>query len=158
MLNYEIMKKVLYTKDEVAGLIREGRNLLLAGDEELLKELPDGKWIGGSITYFMAEKGGSFSKDYILVNEIPSFIKKVECKSYDIATIKNIYKDGFDQGFSVVIIPSSSEVHLSFAIHAPDYKGFANVPLIGWIAGVTLADLGTKTAKTFIGSGKSICD
>jgi len=152
------MRKVMYKIDEVADLIKQGKKLLLAGDEELLKKLPDGTWIGGSIPYFMAEKGGMISKELIYVTEIPSFIKEVICKSYDIATVKNIYKDGFDNGFSVIIIPSSSETHLSFAINAPDYKDFATKPMIGWISGVLLDDLGKKTPKTFIGSGKSISD
>jgi len=148
----------MYKIDEVISMIRQGKKLLLAGDEELLKKLPVGNWIGGSIPYFMAESGGIVSKDYILVNEIPSFVKEINCKSYDIATIKNVYKDGFDNGFSVIIIPGFSETHLSFAINAPDYKGFASKPLIGWISGVLLDELKGKTAKTFIGSGKSMSD
>ena len=152
------MKKVMYTADEVILLLEQNKKLLLAGDEELLKKLPDGNWIGGSIPYFMAENGGMVSKDYILVNEIPSFVKEITCKSYDIATIKNVYKDGYENGFSIIIIPSSSETHLSFALNAPDYKDFATKPLIGWISGVLLDELGKKTPKTFIGSGSTISD
>ncbi|HEX2968234.1 MAG TPA: hypothetical protein VHO46_03945 [Bacteroidales bacterium] len=152
------MKKVMYKSEEVISLIKQGRNLLLAGDEELLKALPKGNWIGGSIPYFMAENGGVISKDLIQVDEIPSFVKEVTCKSYDIATIKNVYKDGYDNGFSVIIIPGSSETHLSFAINAPDYRDFATKPLAGWISGVLLDELGKKTPKTFIGSGESMSD
>jgi hypothetical protein len=152
------MKKVMCKIDEVINMIDQGRKLLLAGDEELLKKLPDGSWIGGSIPYFMTESGGMATKDRILVDEIPSFVKEISCKSYDIATIKNVYKDGFDNGFSVIIIPFSSETHLSFAINAPDYKEFATKPLIGWISGLLLDELKEKTAKTFIGSGKSMSE
>lgn len=152
------MKKVMYKIDEVINLINQDKKLLLAGDEELLKQLPKGNWIGGSIPYFMAENGGMVSKELIQVNEIPNFVKEISCKSYDIATIKNIYKDAYDNGFSIVIIPSSSETHLSFAINAPDYKNFAIKPLIGWIAGVQLDELGKRTPKTFIGSGNTISD
>lgn len=148
----------MYKIDEVINMIRQDKKLLLAGDEELLKKLPDGNWIGGSIPYFMTESGGMVSKDLILVNEIPSFVKEIKCKSYDIATIKNVYKDGFENGFSVIIIPGFSETHLSFAINAPDYKEFATKPLIGWISGFLLDDPNGKTAKTFIGSGKSVSD
>jgi hypothetical protein len=150
------MKKVMYKIEEVIDLIKQNKNLLLAGDEELLKTLPDGNWIGGSIPYFMSENGGIISKDLIQVNEIPSFAEQIVCKSYDISSVKDIYKDGFDQGFSVVIIPASSETHLSFAINAPDYKEFASKPLLGWISGVHLDDLGKKTPKTFLGSGSSV--
>lgn len=146
----------MYSVEEVISLIKQNKPLLLAGDEELLKKLPEGKWIGGSIPYFMAENGGMLSKNLIQVNEIPTFFSDVKLKSYDIANIKDIYKDGFDNGFSVIIIPASSETHLSFAIHAPDYKEFATKPLIGWISGVLLDDLGKKTPKTFLGSGQNI--
>jgi hypothetical protein len=149
------MKKVMYQLEEVVDLIKQNKILLLAGDEELLKKLPEGSWIGGSIPYFMAENGGMMTKDLIMVNEIPSFVEEFNSRSYDISDIKNIYKDGYDNGFTVVIIPASSDTHLSFAINAPDYRHFAAKPLIGWISGVLLEDLGKKTPKTFIGAGKS---
>lgn len=152
------MKKVMYKTDEVVDLIKQGKRLLLAGDEEQLQKLPDGNWIGGSIPYFMAENGGMMSKELIMVNEITSFAKGINCKSYDATTIKNIYKDCFNNGFTIVIIPASSETHLSFAINAPNYDEFAAKPLIGWISGLLLDDLGKKTPKTFIYSGKSASD
>ena len=55
----------MYKIDEVIYLIKQDKRLLLAGDEELLKKLPEGNWIGGSIPYFMAENGGMLSKDDI---------------------------------------------------------------------------------------------
>jgi hypothetical protein len=152
------MMKKMHTTEEVARLISEGKSLLLAGDEELLKKLPKGNWIGGSIPYFMSENGGLSSKELIMVDEIPSFVTNTRIKSYDFASIKNIYKDGYENGFTVVIIPASSDTHLNFAINAPDYKDFALKPLIGWISGVLLDELGQKTPKTFIGSGSDISE
>lgn len=152
------MKKVMYHFDEVVNLIKQNKKLLIAGDEELLNKLPEGNWIGGSIPYFMSEKGGMVTKDLIQVNEIPDFVEEINCKSYDISNIKNIYKDGFDNGFSVIIIPASSETQLSFAINATDYKEFATKPLIGWISGVSLDELGKKSPKTFLGSEKVVSD
>ncbi len=148
----------MYTTEEVARFISEGKSLLLAGDEELLKKLPKGNWIGGSIPYFMSEKGGLSSKELIMVDEIPSFVTNISITSYDFASIKNIYKDGYENGFTVVIIPALSDTHLNFAINAPDYKDFALKPLIGWISGVLLDELGQKTPKTFIGSGSGISE
>lgn len=150
------MRKVMYSPQEVEELIKQGKNLLLAGDEELLGKLPSGNWIGGSIPYFMSEHGGKTTNELILVNEIPAFATACKLKSYDIDSIKNIYRDGYDNGFSVLIIPASSKIHLSFAVNAPGYPAFATKPLIGWISGVLLDDLGTKTPKTFIGSGKTV--
>lgn len=42
----------------VASQIGSGKSLFLAGDENLLKRLPKGNWIGGTIPYFMDRRGG----------------------------------------------------------------------------------------------------
>lgn len=142
----------MYTVEEICQLINKGKKLLLAGDENLLKRLPQGEWIGGTIPYFMSENGGEISKDKIFANVLPDYINNVNIKTYDIATIKNCYKDCYNNGFSVIIIPAFSETHLSFAINAPDYKDFAVHPIIGWISGYLLEDK-NAVAKTFAGNG-----
>ena len=38
----------------VAGLIRDGHFLCLAGDEAALRQLPPGNWIGGTIPFIRA--------------------------------------------------------------------------------------------------------
>jgi len=152
------MKKSFYQVDEVIKMIQQGKNLLLSGDEDLLSKLPDGNWIGGTTPYFMTEQGGEISRDFIMVDEIPDSAEEVLCKSYDISNIQNVYKDGFEKGFSIIIIPSASKVHLSFALNANEYEGFATKPLIGWISGLLLDDLNVNTAKTFLKSGNSESD
>ena len=74
-----------------------------------------------------------------------------KCITYDIASIKNVYKDGYENGYTVLIIPGLSDAHLSFAINAPDYKQFATKPLIGWISGVQLDELSKVSPKTYFG-------
>jgi len=46
------MKK-LFGLQDVTKMINTGHRMILAGDEELLKKLPKGNWIGGTIPYFM---------------------------------------------------------------------------------------------------------
>jgi hypothetical protein len=152
------MKKVMFKINEVIDLINSGKRLIIAGEEKLLKQLPKGNWIGGTTPYFMAENGGMVSNDLIMINEIPDFIEEISIKSYDIATIKNVYKDGYGNGFSIIILPSFSETHLSFAINAPDYKDFATKPLIGWISGILLDNMEKESPKTFFGDGKMISE
>lgn len=89
----------------------------------------------------MADDGGMVSKDVVFVTDITDIVKSVDIKSYDVASIKNVYKDSNPTGFSVVIIPAFSDVHTSFSINAPDYKNFGLTPLIGWIAGGLLSDV-----------------
>jgi hypothetical protein len=141
----------LYDVIEVKSKITHGEKLLLAGDESLLKLLPPGNWIGGSIPYFMTEQGGLTTRHKIYVTELPYPIEDTIIKVYDAKNLDSIYTDAAQNGFSVIIMPGSSTTHLEFALHAPQYKGFGHSPLIGWIAGVHLDDLGKITPKVFYG-------
>jgi hypothetical protein len=158
----------IFTGEESSGCMNEvaqvkekifrGQRLLLAGDESLLRQLPAGAWIGGTIPYFIAEQGGLSTQDKIYVTELPNFVSDISIKVYDTATIGNIYSDAAHAGFSVVIMPASSATHLAFALHAPQYQGFASHPLIGWIAGVHLNNLGKITPKVFNGPTKAVLE
>ncbi|MFA6035143.1 MAG: hypothetical protein WC889_19755, partial [Myxococcota bacterium] len=66
-------------------------------------------------------------------------------------TLAGVYKDSAHNGFSFIIMPASSKTHLQFALNAPRYEGFATCPLIGWIAGVHLDDIGKISPKVFDG-------
>ena len=150
------MRNTLYTVQEVTEKINAGKALLLAGDEKVLAQLPKGKWIAGTIPYFMADQGGVIDSDKIFVNELPDFVTEVSLKKYDEETIKEVYNDGLENGFSVVIIPATSKVHLSFALQAPMYENFASKPLIGWISGVHLNDLGKISPAVVFGETKEV--
>ena len=152
------MKKVMFTKEEAFELIKSGKNLLIAADEELLKQLPKGNWIAGSIPYFMGENGGVTTKDKLFINELPQNIDALKILEYTIDNIDQVYKDAPKNGFTVLIIPATSPVHLAFALNAPNYKGFATSPLIGWISGVMLDELGKKTPKVILGDKLKISD
>ena len=141
----------LYDVIEVKAKITRGEKLLLAGDESLLKLLPAGKWIGGSIPYFMTEEGGLTTQHKIYVTELPEAVSDISIKVYEAAALGSVYADAAQNGFSVIIMPGSSKTHLEFALHAPQYKDFGYSPLIGWIAGVHLDDLEKITPKVFYG-------
>jgi hypothetical protein len=152
------MSKVLYHLDEVCDQIRQGKRLLLAGDEALLKQLPEGQWIAGTIPYFMAESGGVCTKDQIFVTELPSYIKKATISYYTKDSIANINKDGAVNGFSVIIIPAFSPTHYTFALNAHQFEGFATNQLIGWISGNHLDDLGQAVPKVFFGPRQEVLE
>lgn len=148
----------MYTPEEVSDLINQGKTMLLAGHESLLQKLPKGNWIGGTTVYFMSEKGGMISENLIQVTEMPSCISEVLFKYYDTSTIKNIYKDAYENGFSVVIIPAFSPIHFESAGSIPLYDDFATKPLVGWIAGVDLAKASVEKAKVFLGTEQTVSD
>lgn len=149
---------VMYSLDQVIAKINKGESLFLSGSPTVLDQLPPGKWIGGSIPYFMAEEGGIQCEDKIFVTELPYFIEGMEIKKYNIETLHNIYADAAENGFSLIIIPYGSPTHLSFAVNSAEYKGFATKPLIGWISGVPIEEIGTTKPLIYDGSGQSYDD
>jgi len=146
------MQTTMYSVDDVKSMITSGKQLLLAGDETALRHLPKGSWIGGTIPYFMAEKGGVCTKDQIFVTQLPDYVTSVHTKTYDEKTVGSVFSDAPEHGFTVMIIPASSPTHLHFALNAPRFENFATRPLIGWISGVFLDDLGKVTPKVFDGT------
>lgn len=149
------MKKLLEI-NEVKRKIESGENLILAGDEELLNKLPVGKWIGGTIPYFMDADGGSFCKDKIFVDEVPVEVASINIKVYNENSIKNVACDSFSHGYSMIIIPANSKCHKEFAENSNKFKNIFNNPLVGWISGIDLNDLGKIHPKVYDGTtGKS---
>jgi hypothetical protein len=149
------VKGYMYDVIEVKAKITRGEKLLLAGDENLLKVLPAGNWIGGSIPYFMTEQGGLSTHQKIYVTELPETVTQISIKEYDPATLSNVYTDTAANGFSIIIMPGSSKTLFEFALRAPQYKNFGHRPLLGWVAGVYLDDLGKITPKVFNGQSRA---
>jgi len=152
------MTNKLFDKEQVIEMINAGESLILAGDENVLKELPAGAWIAGTIPYFMDKEGGVSSCTSIFVTQLPKCVLGSSVKVYDTKSVENIYRDGPEHGFGVVIIPASSKTHSSFALDSHKYEDFASKPLIGWISGVLLEDLGKISPKVFDGTTKQIIE
>jgi hypothetical protein len=146
--------EVLFSLAEVASKVAQGKNLVLAGDRALLKEVPAGKWIGGTIPYFMARQGGVFTKEKLFVTELPGDAKSVSIKTYTAETISSVYNDAPENGLSIVIMPGSSPIHSLFALKAPSFQRFATRPLIGWIAGTDVADIGKVIPEVISGTSR----
>ncbi len=147
------MARSLHTVEEVSARIDAGETLLIAGDEALLAQLPQGRWIGGTIPYFMSKDGGRTSRDLLHVDVLPEEVTDVAVRTYSANDLCGITQDAFDDGFSVIIVPGGSIVHTAFAVEAPDLPGIRTRPLVGWVAGVHLDDLGVARPRTFAGSG-----
>ncbi|GAK61668.1 hypothetical protein U27_01569 [Candidatus Vecturithrix granuli] len=146
------MKQVMFTVDAVRTLIKQGRNLLLAADERVLSQLPTGNWIGGTIPYFMTERGGQFTQEHIYVTELPEYIVRCAIRSYSVQNIANVYADIPENGVGFILIPAASPTLLTFALNVHNFEHFALRPLIGWITGVNLSELGKTAPKIFDGA------
>ena len=146
-------QRVLLSVQETAALISAGKVLSLAGDEALLAQLPKGHWIAGTIPYFIGEDGGIETRDKIFVTELShAQAGEIEIKSYDLDNIKNIALDGPANGYTVVILPAMTPIHAEYANHGRDYQDMFIKPVVGWIAGVHLSDLGKVLPKVANGA------
>ncbi|QQS36950.1 MAG: hypothetical protein IPM56_03060 [Ignavibacteriales bacterium] len=148
----------LFEISEVSKKILNGDVLILAADENLLRQLPEGNWIGGTIPYFMDAEGGIHTKDKIFVNEVPSYITRFRIKVYDETKLPTIGENGYEHGYSMIIIPSNSSVHVSFAENSHKYNKIFHSPLVGWIAGIDLNDIGKIKPKVFNGLTKEVIE
>jgi hypothetical protein len=92
------MKQVMFTREDVQKFIQQGQHLLLAADERVLSQLPQGKWIGGTIPYFMAEQGGRFTQEHIYVTVFPDYIAHTSFSFYSVKNIDTLYTGYSENG------------------------------------------------------------
>lgn len=145
--------------DTVRDLIWAGRTLVLAGDERLLRRLPAGRWIGGTIPYFMGDAGGVTDRAAIHVDELPAVAELATLATYDLDTIHRVAADSPDNGYTVLIIPAFSPVHARYASEAPGYDAMAAKVVAGWVSGVHLDDAGERAPFVFDGrTGEAYAD
>ncbi|MGE5232447.1 MAG: DUF6976 family protein [Deltaproteobacteria bacterium] len=148
--------------DFQAELVKAPEKLYaVAGDERLLAQLPKGNWVGGTTPYMMTdEQGGFTTSDLLFVHQLPRDQRAAPTISlYDAKTIAGITEDAPRNGYTFLMIPAFSDVHLTYGKDAPTYKDLFSHPIIGWITGVHLNDLGKEKPKVFNGkTGEAFAD
>jgi hypothetical protein len=142
------MKNEFLTVNQAAALIHEGKVMLVAGAAGLLAGLPRGRWIGGSTPYFMTSTGGVKDRAHLFCTIIDEAADaRIETIGPD--ELPRLTENRFENGFSYVLVPAFSAVHQRFALEAPALDGLYNQPLLGWVTGVDLDELG-KTAPVAV--------
>jgi len=143
----------LISRDVLIEKINQGEYLVIAADEDVLANLPSGNWIAGTIPYFMTNDGGKADRDHIFVNTIKGIApsRPPRITLYDTNSIGRIAQEAPEHGFTIVVLPAMSEVHASYAKNAPNYPNMYFSPIIGWISGVHLDDVGKRNAKIGFG-------
>ena len=122
-------------------------------------QLPKGNWIAGTIPYFIADDGGTETRDKLFATELTrAAAATTTLKTYTLDTIKNIAADAPANGYTIVIIPAKSAVHTEYANHGRDYDDMFMKPIVGWIAGVHLSDIDSATAKVVNGADGKLLD
>ena len=149
----EAMNNKLLPLSEVSQMITSGKTLILAGDEDVLTQLPKGNWIAGTASYFMTkELGGTEGNDMVFVTDISEMANSFTISRYGKNDLCHIYEVSPKPGFTFLIIPMFSDAHLSFSVNAPNYNNFASHPLVGWVSGTNVKDIGRKRPKVFDGT------
>ena len=150
---------MLATLEEARTLIAQKEPLILAGDENLLGGLPAGNWIGGTIPYFMTDRGGQTTRDQIFVERIPGLRRGYRIATYDPSSIAGIGQDSPDNGYTILILPAFTALHQQYALEAPRYPDLFLKVVAGWISGVHVDELGRRAPKVFDGTrGEVIAD
>lgn len=142
---------MLLSIKEANELIQTGAPLAVAGSRQSLAALVSGNWIGGSIPYFMTEKGGLCDRSSVFVDSIKLPWSAFKIANYDPTSLNRLATDAFTNGFTYVILPANSDAHLQYAMNAPDFPDIFLKPVIGWIAGLHLDDLASDHAAVFDG-------
>src|SRR5512142_248664 len=93
----------------VAKRINEGAALTVAGDESLLAQLPKGTWIGGTVPYFMADSG-VVTRNQLYATEPAGSPEQLWTASYAVDRLEQITADAPENGYTLLILPFSSEV------------------------------------------------
>lgn len=147
------MNNQLMSVGAATELLRAGRPLAVAGPESALDQLPAGRWIGGTIPYFMTDAGGCVVQgDQVFVTDLSSFGQEVSFACLSADELARISGDAPDNGIALAILPAGSATHQRFAAEAASYPDAFVKPTVGWIAGIHLNDLGRVTPKVYDGS------
>ncbi|HSV71740.1 MAG TPA: hypothetical protein VLI72_16660 [Methylibium sp.] len=142
----------LMSVEEAAILVKSGGWYSVAGEEALLARLPRGHWIGGTIPYFVGQNGGLATRSQVFVTALPTAAGLTPTlRWYDADALASVCTDAPANGYTLLIIPAFSDTHSRFAREAPQYEDMYLKPLLGWIAGIHLDDLGRRAPQVFHG-------
>jgi hypothetical protein len=145
------MKNRLMSVADAATEIASGAVLVIAGSEEALSKLPKGAWIGGTSVYFMTAEGGRVDRENVFVTRI-DHARSTRTARYAGDDLFRFVDGRFDHGFDVILIPAFTPEHQAFALRAAEAPGLFDQPLMGWITGVHLDDIGSVSPKVFDGA------
>ena len=138
------LSNIIVDVNQAKELINQGKLLVIAGDHQLLKNLPKGNWIGGSIPYFMTPEGGRHINDKLLITDFSDYVKKFTIKEYKENQISEIPDNYPEHGFNYILIPGMSDTLKTFAYKTESEFKFFYSPLTGWVTGTSLDKINDK--------------
>lgn len=140
------------TKDKITELIQDGRVLVLAGAEDDLASLPNGRWIGGTVANFITADGGQNAGGQIFYSDLTRIAQEARLNHFNLTEMRQIGRLHPNNGFTIAIVPGFSELLAGLAAEILDYDGIYSAPLFGWVSAVSPSALGKVRPKSFAGS------
>jgi hypothetical protein len=151
--------QTIFTLQETIDLINQDKALMIAGDEKLLSQLPQGNWIGGTTAYFIGDEGGEVSKSKLFVVAKTDDIESISVHEYSSLNINEFPSTGYSNGVTLMIIPAFSDIHQKYAENAMEIEGIFDRPVAGWVSGIHLDEITEKSPKVINGTtGKLMSD
>lgn len=140
-MNPRIQDNKLLDIRTTTELILGGRVLVLSGEEDVLKKLPKGNWIGGTIPYFYLKNDcGRMDKTKVFVTDLTESINDFKILTLNEESLSTMSSTGFENGFNFLILPALRNIHYTFALNADKYADLDKIPLIGLVAGTDLKE------------------
>jgi len=153
------LPQLLVTPKQAVDWIASGASLAIAADQQLLESLPCGNWIGGTIPYFMGQDGGVTTRESVFVTPMPKIAGCTpRIRQFDVATLSQICVSAPENGYTLVIMPAFSEVHMEYARNAAMYEDMFVKPVVGWISGIHLDDMGQRVPLVRDGRQKGLLE
>ncbi|MEY4982272.1 MAG: hypothetical protein RIR62_538 [Pseudomonadota bacterium] len=146
------MKNELLTVAEAALRIEAGDILSIAGPDHLLAQLPAGHWIGGTTVYLLTDAGGARVEDRVFCTTFP-MADGATLRHLPVADLPAIAEGYLAGGATLILLPGFSQAHSAFALEGAGYPGLFDQPLMGWVTGVPVEEIGTATPAVYDGRG-----
>ncbi|MBB4841483.1 hypothetical protein HNP52_004587 [Sphingomonas kyeonggiensis] len=145
------MKNAFLTVEAVGAMITSGATLFISGPEALLRQLPRGKWIGGTTAYFILEDGGVSREDRLFCT---CFDEAMDVRTAILSSdqLSGLVERRYDHGFTCVMAPAFSGALQRYAVEGPGLPGLYDQPVFGCVAGVRLDRVDTEMPKVFDGA------
>ncbi|MEI4484788.1 hypothetical protein V8J36_01175 [Frigidibacter sp. MR17.14] len=145
------MRNEMLSPAEAAAKIEAGAVMVIAGDEALLRALPRGKWIGGTSVYFVTEAGGCVDRERLFCTTFDS-ATDAKVRHLDVETLPAIAEGYLSNGVTFIMLPAFSLAHSEFAVAGSGFPGLFDQPLVGWVTGVHLDEIGKRSPLVIDGA------
>jgi hypothetical protein len=126
---------------DAARMIGAGRVLLLAGTEEDLANLPQGRWIGGTAGHFLTPQGCVPAGGVVFYIDFTALAAAASWRSFGAEDVHQLAGHYPENGFAILILPGFSQLLGQVAGSIMEFDGLYNLPLMGWVSSVPLGSL-----------------